>query len=107
MGEIPVPRLQAALAQAYGTATTVDQAVTVQVGANGTLRSIELSERGSELPARELVAVITQLHELALTRAGTALSAAVARLQEADEPEEAPDQPADTPPDPEPVAAYH
>lgn len=84
--------LQEALLRIRGTASTSDQSVSVEVGANGALHEVRLSESGLRLDPRKLVDHIIGLHLLAHAEAGDAMRSTVEDLQAetrtVDEPEQ-------------------
>ncbi|WP_082843619.1 YbaB/EbfC family nucleoid-associated protein [Nocardia salmonicida] len=76
-----IERLQEALLRIRGTASSSDQSVTVEVGANGSLHDIQLSEVGLRLDPKLLVELIIGLHRLAHTEASDVMRATVEDLQ--------------------------
>ncbi|MFJ2665378.1 YbaB/EbfC family nucleoid-associated protein [Nocardia fluminea] len=76
-----IERLQEALLRIRGTASSSDQSVTVEVGANGSLHDIRLSESGLRLDPKLLVEQIIGLHRLAHAEASDAMRATVEDLQ--------------------------
>ncbi|MFD3461810.1 hypothetical protein ACFWVM_19010 [Nocardia fluminea] len=74
------------------TASTSDQSVSVEVGANGALHEVRLSDSGLRLDPRQLVDHILGLHLLAHAEAGDAMRSTVEDLQAetrtVDEPEQ-------------------
>ncbi|MBP2189655.1 YbaB/EbfC family nucleoid-associated protein [Nocardia goodfellowii] len=85
--------LQEALAIARGTASSPNDMVTVEVGADGTLHSIQLSEQGSRLSATQAAEIIFEIHKIGLARAIAVLNDAVAQIDDGDDPH---DEEADT-----------
>ncbi|NKX90954.1 YbaB/EbfC family nucleoid-associated protein [Nocardia coubleae] len=75
-----IERLQRALTDARGTATSADGTVRVEVGANGTLHRIELGVGGEDLEPRRLVETIVELHRQATVDASASVRDAVASL---------------------------
>ncbi|MEV6658417.1 YbaB/EbfC family nucleoid-associated protein [Nocardia fluminea] len=69
--------LQEALLRIRGTASSSDQSVTVEVGANGALHDVRLSESGLRLDSKLLVDHIIGLHRLAYAEASDAMRATV------------------------------
>ncbi|MFD3463412.1 YbaB/EbfC family nucleoid-associated protein [Nocardia fluminea] len=86
-----IEQLQEAMLRIRATASSTDQSVTVEVGANGFLHEIRLSESGLRLDPKLLVEQIIGLHSLAHTQAIDAMRATVEDLQAetatADDPE--------------------
>ncbi|MGW0246735.1 hypothetical protein ACWDYH_08855 [Nocardia goodfellowii] len=74
-----------ALAIARGTASSLNDMVTVEVGADGTFHSIQLSEQGSRLSASQLVEIILEIHKVGLARAAAVLEDAVAQVDDVDD----------------------
>ncbi|WP_278264288.1 YbaB/EbfC family nucleoid-associated protein [Nocardia sp. AG03] len=75
-----IERLQRALTDARGKATSADGTLRVEVGANGTLHSVELGEGGADLDPRVLVSMIVDLHREAVADAAAVMREAVAAL---------------------------
>ncbi|MFC9967616.1 YbaB/EbfC family nucleoid-associated protein [Nocardia ignorata] len=75
-----IERLQRALTDARGTATSADGTVRVEVGANGTLHRIELGVGGEDLEPRRLVETIVELHRQATVDVAASVRDAVASL---------------------------
>lgn len=75
-----IERLQRALSEARGYASSDDGSVKVEVGANGSLYGIHLSEGGGVRTARELAAMIADLHRVAAGDAAVAISDALTAL---------------------------
>ncbi|MFB7874965.1 YbaB/EbfC family nucleoid-associated protein [Nocardia sp. NPDC056064] len=75
-----IERLQRALTDARGKATSADGKLRVEVGANGTLHSVELGEGGADLDPRLLVSMIVDLHREAVADAAAVMREAVAAL---------------------------
>lgn len=75
-----IERLQQALLRTRGVASSTDQSVTVEVGANGALHAIRLDENGERLHPNDLILRIIELHAVALSEAGSAMREAVAQL---------------------------
>ncbi|MEU4417699.1 YbaB/EbfC family nucleoid-associated protein [Nocardia salmonicida] len=100
--------LQEALLRIRGTVSSSDGSVTVEVGANGALHAVRLSDPGPCVDPQQLVDHVVDLHRLAHAEAGEAMRATLEDLQaEAamdGEPEHAGDDPAeqDAGPDPQP-----
>ncbi|MEU5405863.1 YbaB/EbfC family nucleoid-associated protein [Nocardia asteroides] len=67
--------LQEVLLRIRGTASSSDSSVTVEVGANGALHTVRLSESGRRLDPQQLVDHIVVLHRLAHAEAGEAMRA--------------------------------
>ncbi|MFD3428118.1 YbaB/EbfC family nucleoid-associated protein [Nocardia fluminea] len=78
---VRIEHLQEALLRIRGTASSNDQSVTVEVGANGSLHDIRLSESGLRLHPKQLVEQIIDLHGLAHAEASDAMRATVEDLQ--------------------------
>ncbi|WP_336088132.1 YbaB/EbfC family nucleoid-associated protein [Nocardia sp. SSK8] len=100
--------LQEALLRIRGTASSSDGSVTVEVGANGALHAVRLSDPGPCADPQQLVDCVIDLHRLAHAEAGEAMRATLEELQAEialdDETEPAGDDPAepDAGSDPEP-----
>ncbi|MBF6202682.1 YbaB/EbfC family nucleoid-associated protein [Nocardia sputi] len=75
-----IERLQRALTDARGKAASADGSLRVEVGANGTLHSIELGEGGAYLDPRRLVEMIIDLHRAAVADAAAVMRETVAAL---------------------------
>ncbi|AYF78179.1 hypothetical protein D7D52_34995 [Nocardia yunnanensis] len=75
-----IERLQSSLTQT-SAASTAYKEVTVQVGPDGSLRSIQLSDMGHRLSPDQLTETIIRLHALALAQARTAVNDGVAQLE--------------------------
>lgn len=74
-------QLREALLRIRGTAASSDQSVTVEVGADGALHDVQLSETGLGLDPKLLVDHIIALHRLAYAEASDAMRATVEDLQ--------------------------
>ncbi|MFD6453677.1 YbaB/EbfC family nucleoid-associated protein [Nocardia sp. NPDC060220] len=83
-----IEHLQEALLRIRGVASSSDQSVTVEVGANGSLHDIRLSESGLRLDPKILVEQIVGLHRLAHAEASDTMRATVEDLQDEIETED-------------------
>lgn len=77
-----IERLQDAMARSRGTASSSDGSVTVVVGANGVLYSIELGDAAARLTVHQLADVVVELHKVAFAQAGAAVREAVEQLRD-------------------------
>ncbi|MFF2082618.1 YbaB/EbfC family nucleoid-associated protein [Nocardia sp. NPDC058176] len=75
-----IERLQRALTDARGTATSADGSLRVEVGANGALHRIELGADGVDRDPHRMVAMIVELHREAMADAAAVMREAVAAL---------------------------
>ncbi|MFE3000939.1 hypothetical protein ACFXG4_38890 [Nocardia sp. NPDC059246] len=74
-----IERLQSSLTRS-ASASTANNEVTVHVGPDGSLRTIQLSDLGHRLSPAQLADTVIRLHALALAQARAAITDAVAQL---------------------------